>query len=107
MEPSSQIPKTVAEWLQYGALAGFGGMANYLYLNVLRGKKFVWAMFSANIFIAFFVGSLIGRSLPIDTAYRDGFIMAGGYCAFPILTALEIVVREWVMKHFRALFGIK
>lgn len=98
MEPGSQIPKTLVEWFQYGALAGFGGIANYLYVTVMRGKRFVWAMFSANIFIAFFVGNLVGRVVPADASYKDGIIMACGYCAFPLLAIIEFKVREWAMR---------
>lgn len=102
MEPGSQIPKTVAEWLQYGVLAGFGGMANYLYVTIMKRKPFVWVMFSANIFIAFFVGNLVGRIIPADAAYKDGLVMACGYCAFPLLAVIEFKVREWALK-----FGLK
>lgn len=102
MEPGSQIPKTLAEWLQYGVLASFGGMANYLYITIMRGKTFVWTMFTANIFISFFVGNLVGRFVAPDNPYKDGIIMACGYCSFPFLAILEFKVREWVTK-----FGIK
>lgn len=102
MEPNPQIPKNVVEWIQYGALAGFGGMANYLYLTVMKGKRFMWAMFSANIFIAFFVGNLVGRVVPASNEYKDGIIMACGYCAFPLLAVIEFKVREWALK-----FGVK
>lgn len=80
------------EMTQYGLLASFGAIANYVYATFMQGKPFVWKMFFANIILAFFAGNMAGEFIAPDTNYRDGIIMACGYCAFPLLAIFEAVV---------------
>ncbi len=77
---------------QYGLLASFGAVANYFYATWMQGKPFVWKMFIANIVLAFFAGNMAGEFIAPETKFRDGIIMACGYCAFPLLAIFEAVV---------------
>lgn len=90
MSMFEELPDKIVKILQFGSLAGFGAAANYLYVTVMQGKKFLWAMFLANLFIAFFTGNLVGAFLPEAHDFRDGIIMASGYCAFPVLAIVEV-----------------
>lgn len=88
----------VVDMLELGLLGSFGAIANYLYVTVMQGKPFVWIMFFANIIIAFFAGNLVGEFIHPANEYRDGIIMASGYCAFPLLAMVEVKFREFVGK---------
>lgn len=73
-----------------GVLAIFGGVAYYLW-KVKDGKEFRFWAFTLNIILAFYVGYLSGKFLPLDIQpnYRDGLISISGFLAFPILQLVE------------------
>lgn len=79
----------LSEWAKLGLLAAFGGIASYVYVMVRKNKKFHWATFAANIFIAFFVGKSIGGFVPQDINNAGGWIMLLGFVAYPILDKIE------------------
>jgi fluoride ion exporter CrcB/FEX len=82
------------DFLRAGVLASFGAMAKYLYDSTTTDKKFTWGMFAANIFIAFFVGKLVGEFIDPAHQYRDGMIMVAGYGSYPFLAWLEVTIRK-------------
>lgn len=98
MSMFEELPDKVMKFLQFGSLAGFGAAANYLYVTVMQGKRFVWAMFFANLFIAFFTGNMVGAFLPEGHQFRDGIIMASGYCAFPVLALVELGITRGIKR---------
>ncbi len=79
-------------WVQLGLLSAFGGAAAYVYTLSTHKTKFRWFGFAANLFLAFFAGCMAGHWIPSDAGtseYRDGLVMAVGFCAYPILALLE------------------
>jgi hypothetical protein len=85
-------------WAQLGMLGAFGGSAAYIHAMATKNQPFrVWA-FAANVFLAFFVGKMLGGLIPFSPTYieyRDGVVMALGFCAYPILGVLETKVVKW------------
>lgn len=82
----------LARWSQMGWLGAFGGAAAYVYGATAKNKPFRWIGFAANLFVAFFVGRMMGDlygALGWSMDYRDGLVMASGFCAYPILRMLE------------------
>ncbi len=71
-----------------GGIWLFGGASYYLYL-VSKWKQFRFGMFCINLFLAFFIGYVAGRFLPVDGIYRDWMIAISGFCSFPILETIE------------------
>ena len=90
-------------WGQMGMLGAFGGSAAYIHAMATKNQPFrVWA-FAANVFLAFFVGKMVGTWLPESTLhpeYRDGLVMATGFCAYPILRILEVRFGDWLFDRF-------
>lgn len=83
----------VMELLQLGLLGAFGGLANYVYVTMQNETKFSWIRLFVNVFLAFFVGNMIGSLLP-DSTYKDGVLMAAGFCTYPILNIIEVQSRK-------------
>ena len=58
------------------------------------------------LFLAFFVGNLVGNLLP-DSTYKDGVLMAAGFCTYPILNIIEVqskrrlgqLVEKWMTRQ--------
>lgn len=85
---TERIIAKLCELFQFGLLASFGGLANYLYVTVHREKPFSMWMMVANLVLAFYVGNLVGSFLA-ESSYRDGILMAAGFVTYPILALLE------------------
>ena len=83
-----KVPDRLIELIQLGLLGAFGGMANYVYVTMQEERKFSWIRMGINMFLAFFVGNLVGNLLP-DSTYKDGVLMAAGFCTYPILNTIE------------------
>ncbi len=75
----------------------FGGSAYYLYL-VSKWQKFIFSMFVINLFLAFFIGYVVGQFLPDNTAYRDWLLAISGFTSFPILSLLEKKFAPYIVK---------
>lgn len=96
------------EMMQFGVLASLGGLANYLYVTVHQEKKFSLIMMMVNLFLAFYVGNVVGSFLPEDNKYRDGLLLVCGFCTYPILSVAEIqskrlltaIANRWIDKTF-------
>lgn len=88
------------EFIWLGALGTFGGIANYVYSSVDGNRRFVWGMFVANVILACFVGVLVGQFIDLENPYRDGYIMAAGFCAYPILQAVQRRIAEYLRSTF-------
>lgn len=97
----SLIVDRILEMLQYGLLACFGAVGNYLYATIGQGRPFVWKMFAANIIIAFVVGNMAGEFIADDYEYRDGVLMACGYCTFPLLAMFETLFMARITEYLR------
>lgn len=88
--------------LQLGLLGVFGGAAAYVYTLSTRGTPFRWVGFAANLFLAFFVGCMAGDWIPSGgamTDYKDGLVMAVGFCAYPILGLVEKALPGWIANR--------
>ncbi len=84
-----RLPEKVFEFAQLGLLGAFGGLANYVHVTMYQEQKFSWVRMIVNIFLAFYVGNLIGSMMP-ESTYKDGLIMAAGFCCHPILKLIEV-----------------
>lgn len=91
-----RVPERVVELAQLGLLGAFGGAANYVYVTIQKEQKFSWWRMIVNMFLAFFVGNLGGELLP-GSEYKDGILMAAGFCAYPILSVLEAQSKRWLL----------
>ena len=78
----------IAEAAINGAIGLFWWASYYLYI-VSKGNKFHVVYFLINLFLAFFIGYVVGQFLDPSMAYRDGIIAVSGFCALPILSFLE------------------
>lgn len=70
-------------------LAAMGGAASTLYAHVKDDKPVSITIFIINILLAGFVGQVVGSLIPGSFAYRDGVLLAAGFCTFPILGLLQ------------------
>jgi FtsH-binding integral membrane protein len=95
----SSFLREVAEWMQVGLIAMFGGFASYVYLMVTKERPFRWKMFLANLFLAFFTGKALSGMIPADSPNFSGFVMMLGFCAYPILGVLETTVLAYIGKR--------
>lgn len=104
---TDRILEKLLEMLQFGLLASLGGLANYLYVTVHQEKKFsVWMML-VNLFLAFYVGNVVGSFIPASS-YREGLLMAAGFITYPILAVAEsqskrlliLVMDRWLGQLF-------
>ena len=101
-----KVPDRLIELIQLGLLGAFGGMANYVYVTMQEERKFSWIRMGINMFLAFFVGNLAGSLLP-DSTYKDGVLMAAGFCTYPILNIVEVqskrrlgqLVEKWMARQ--------
>lgn len=89
-----------AELVALGVLGAFGGIANYVYNSVKRHKTFSFWLFLANMVLAAFVGVVVGQFISLDNNYRDGYIMAFGFSAYPVLELLEDRVKAYLDRRF-------
>lgn len=93
----------MSKFAYFGLLGMLGGVAAYVYMLTTKGGKFSFWLFLGNVFLAFFVGKMVGTWLPDSTyhpEYRDGLVMAAGFCAYPILRILEVRFGEWFFDRF-------
>ena len=90
---TDKLIERLLELMQFGMLASFGGVANYVYLTVQHGRAFSWVMMLVNMFLAFFVGNMVGSLLP-DSQFKDGLLMTAGFCTYPILNIIEVQSRK-------------
>lgn len=95
-----RVVARAAELIALGVLGAFGGIANYVYNSVKRHKTFSFWLFMANMVLAAFVGMMVGQFIDLDNPYRDGYIMAFGFAAYPVLELLEDRVRAYLDKKF-------
>lgn len=86
----SVMTKKVVDIVSTGGISTFGGAAFYLY-KVYKGERFRFSVFLINLFLAFFIGYVVGRFFPgnLDTNLRDGIIAVSGFLTFPILEFIE------------------
>lgn len=107
---TDRILERLLEMLQFGLLASLGGLANYLYITVHQERKFSFWMMLVNLLLAFYVGNVAGSFMPEASSYRDGVLMAAGFCTYPILAFVEnrfqrvlsIVFDRWFNKWLDA-----
>ena len=52
-----------------------------------------WRKFCVNMFLAFFVGNMVGSLIP-DSQFKDGLLMTAGFCTYPILNIIETQSRR-------------
>lgn len=95
-----KIIERAVELIWLGALGTFGGIANYVYDSVDNSRRFAWGLFIASVILACFAGILVGQFIGMDSPYRDGYIMAAGFCAYPILRALKAHVGAYLRYKF-------
>jgi hypothetical protein len=61
-------------------------------------KEFHFIKFAIHLGIAFFIGCLIGEFIEGSERFKDGYLMAAGYCANEILNQLDSrfnSISEW------------
>lgn len=95
-----RVVTRVAELTALGVLGAFGGIANYVYNSVKKSRAFSIWLFLANMVLAAFVGVMVGQFIGLDNPYRDGYIMAFGFSAYPVLELLEDRVRAYLNRKF-------
>lgn len=92
------LVEKLVRWGHLGMLGAFGGAAAYIHTMATKNQPFRVLAFAANVFLAFFVGKMLGALIPFAQAYveyRDGVVMALGFCAYPILGVIENKVVKW------------
>lgn len=76
-------------YLSVGIVSAIGGIASYLYEHAKGDRDFSFITFLIMIFLAFFVGNVMGEFIPHDMKSRDGILMVAGFSSWPILDALK------------------
>lgn len=86
----SQTASELSRIIGFGGLSTFGGAAFFFY-RVYKGQQFRASMFFLNLFLAFFVGYVVGKFFPttLSSDIRDGMIAVSGFLSLPILELLE------------------
>lgn len=105
-ETGNQLLVRFSDALAAGLMASFGGMAAYVYQNARQDKAFKMSSFLVNIFLAFFLGNLVGNFIPNDYQYRDGLLLLSGYCSWPILGILEIKGKAFIERWMESKLGV-
>lgn len=86
--------RKLIELFQFGSLAAFGGMVKFLREHQDSSKPFSLLRFFIQLVVAFFVGCFLGDILNGSSQYKDGYLMAAGYCANEVLTQLESFAKQ-------------
>lgn len=86
------------DWIINGIPAVFGAMAKYLYDNVHKDRAFSFALFSTNIFLAFFAGNVVHEFLPPEVENKGGIMMVTGFCTYPVLGLIEQKMQQAITK---------
>lgn len=89
----------LVELFQFGSLAAFGGMVKFLREHQGGTATFSIFRFFIQLAVAFFVGCFLGDILKGSDQFKDGYLMAAGYCANEVLTQLELFVKNKA-SHF-------
>lgn len=87
--------ETVVLWSLPGCLATLGGLASVFYKDAVS-VKFTWYWFVGKLIMAFFVGTVMNQFLPPDLTGRSGWIMVGGFFAYPVMAAFETRIKPLV-----------
>lgn len=88
-----------------GLLASMGGAAQTLYTHVREDKPLNFWLFIINLFLAFFVGQVVGSFVPTDFIYRDGVLLVAGFTTYPILGVIQDQAGEYVKKILNRFLG--
>jgi hypothetical protein len=84
----------LVELFQFGSLASFGGLVKFLKDHQDHGKPFSLLKFFIQITIAFFVGCVLGDAIAsTGSPYKDGYLLAVGFCANEVLSQLESFIK--------------
>lgn len=84
-----ELSEKAQRYLSVGIVSAIGGIASYLYEHVKGERDFSFLSFLTMIFLAFFVGNVLGEFIPHDMKSRDGILMVAGFSSWPILDALK------------------
>lgn len=93
MPPEPDFLTKLVEWFQFGSLAAFGGMIKFLRDHQHLDKSFSFIRFVIQLSIAFFVGCFLGDLLKGSDEFKDGYLMAAGFCANEMLTHIETFIK--------------
>lgn len=90
----------LAKITEFGLLASYGAAANYVYTMLKsEDQRFSLPKFLGLLFLATFVGNVIGGFIPHASPYRDELLMGFGFCTFPVLAVLEVKVKGILVKY--------
>lgn len=85
---------------EIGLLASYGAAANYIYTMLKNEEqKFSIWKFLALLFLATFLGNVLGGFIPADSSFRDELLMGFGFSTFPLLAVLELKVKDLVVRY--------
>ncbi len=91
---------------EFGLLASYGASANYVYTMLKNeDQKFSLFKFLALLFLAAFLGNVLGGFIPANSDYRDELLMGIGFCTFPLLAVLEEKVRALMIRYLDKKLG--
>ena len=88
MEIINKIAKTLSNpSFQAGVTSWLGWFAHYLYI-VSKWEKFKWTMLVINIFLAFWLWTVVYAFVP-DSAVKGWIMGVLGFSTYPILSIME------------------
>ena len=79
-------------------LAGLGGIARVIFANLKTGASITPFKLFAHTFLAIISVVAVGKIIPADYAYRDGALLAIGFCGYGILDMLEPTIQNFFSK---------
>ncbi len=102
-----EIAEKAQRYFSVGIISAFGGIACYLYEHVKGEREFSFITMLIMIFLAFFVGSVLGEMLPHDMKGRDGILMVAGFSSWPILDVMRArgkKIADAIFNRFMKIF---
>ena len=76
-------------------LAGLGGIARVIFANLKTGAPITAFKLFAHTFLAIISVIAVGKLIPESYTYRDGALLAIGFCGYGILDMIEPIVQSF------------
>jgi predicted small integral membrane protein len=76
-------------------VAMMGAISQYLYQIQKGTHTFQLSRFFITCFLGLYMGMLLGKFLPLDMAYRDGWLSLSGFAMYQIFFVLDTYLSGW------------
>ena len=89
MPPLDDLMVKIAVWVNVFMVTCIGALAQLLHRTFIDEKPLSIGYALTSIFMAFFVGLVVGSVIPPEMPARDGVLLMCGYCGIEIAQLLR------------------